>query len=70
MLKLRIVDRIFTRVGASDNLSKGESTFMVEMAEPLLPCLISEEEPLLAQEPDPACQLLERAKKQGWKVLL
>lgn len=26
-------DRIFTRVGASDNLSKGESTFMVEMTE-------------------------------------
>lgn len=28
-----IVDRIFTRIGASDNLSKGESTFMVEMKE-------------------------------------
>lgn len=28
-----IVDRIFTRVGASDNLAKGESTFMVEMQE-------------------------------------
>ncbi len=28
-----IVDRIFTRVGASDNLSKGQSTFMVEMTE-------------------------------------
>lgn len=28
-----IIDRIFTRVGASDNLSKGESTFMVEMTE-------------------------------------
>jgi DNA mismatch repair protein MutS len=28
-----IADRIFTRVGASDNLSKGESTFMVEMNE-------------------------------------
>lgn len=28
-----IMDRIFTRVGASDNLSEGESTFMVEMNE-------------------------------------
>jgi DNA mismatch repair protein MutS len=28
-----IVDKIFTRVGASDNLSRGESTFMVEMTE-------------------------------------
>jgi DNA mismatch repair protein MutS len=28
-----IVDKVFTRVGASDNLSKGESTFMVEMTE-------------------------------------
>ncbi len=28
-----IVDRIFTRVGASDNISMGESTFMVEMNE-------------------------------------
>jgi len=30
---LSIVDRIFTRVGASDNLAKGESTFFVEMTE-------------------------------------
>lgn len=28
-----IVDKIFTRVGASDNISSGESTFMVEMTE-------------------------------------
>jgi DNA mismatch repair protein MutS len=28
-----IVDKVFTRVGASDNLSRGESTFMVEMTE-------------------------------------
>lgn len=28
-----LVDKIFTRVGASDNLSQGESTFMVEMTE-------------------------------------
>lgn len=31
--KVAIVDRIFTRVGASDNLAKGRSTFMVEMTE-------------------------------------
>jgi len=31
--KIGIVDRIFTRVGASDDLSTGQSTFMVEMAE-------------------------------------
>src|SRR3989338_4588273 len=31
--ELGIVDRIFTRVGAHDNLSQGESTFMVEMKE-------------------------------------
>ena len=31
--KIGIVDRIFTRVGAHDNLSQGESTFMVEMKE-------------------------------------
>jgi DNA mismatch repair protein MutS len=30
---LGLVDKVFTRVGASDNLSKGESTFMVEMIE-------------------------------------
>lgn len=28
-----MVDKVFTRVGASDNLSRGESTFMVEMTE-------------------------------------
>ncbi len=28
-----LIDKVFTRVGASDNLSKGESTFMVEMTE-------------------------------------
>lgn len=32
-MKFKIVDRVFTRVGASDNLAKGESTFMVEMTE-------------------------------------
>jgi len=31
--EIGIVDRIFTRVGASDNISSGESTFMVEMIE-------------------------------------
>ena len=30
---ISVVDRIFTRVGASDNLTRGESTFMVEMQE-------------------------------------
>ncbi|MFI3315026.1 MAG: DNA mismatch repair protein MutS [Rikenellaceae bacterium] len=30
---LGITDRVFTRVGASDNISQGESTFMVEMLE-------------------------------------
>lgn len=32
-MKLSLVDRIFTRVGASDDLSRGRSTFMVEMDE-------------------------------------
>ena len=32
-LKMGFVDKIFTRVGASDNISQGESTFMVEMLE-------------------------------------
>ncbi|MBD5246182.1 MAG: DNA mismatch repair protein MutS [Barnesiella sp.] len=31
--RIGVVDKIFTRVGASDNLSQGESTFMVEMTE-------------------------------------
>ena len=31
--KVGIVDRLFTRVGASDNLAEGESTFLVEMQE-------------------------------------
>lgn len=31
--KIGMVDKIFTRVGASDNISSGESTFMVEMNE-------------------------------------
>lgn len=31
--ELPLLDRLFVRVGASDNLSEGESTFMVEMAE-------------------------------------
>ncbi len=31
--RIGMVDRIFTRVGASDNISAGESTFMVEMTE-------------------------------------
>ncbi|PIY11921.1 MAG: DNA mismatch repair protein MutS [Flexibacter sp. CG_4_10_14_3_um_filter_32_15] len=31
--KIGVVDKVFTRVGASDNIAKGESTFMVEMSE-------------------------------------
>ncbi len=31
--RIGLVDKIFTRVGASDNISQGESTFMVEMTE-------------------------------------
>ncbi len=31
--KLSLVDRVFTRIGASDNLARGRSTFMVEMTE-------------------------------------
>jgi DNA mismatch repair protein MutS len=31
--RVGVVDRVFTRVGASDNLGRGQSTFMVEMAE-------------------------------------
>ncbi|HTR68399.1 MAG TPA: DNA mismatch repair protein MutS [Terriglobales bacterium] len=32
-MRLGIVDRVFTRIGASDNLARGRSTFMVEMTE-------------------------------------
>lgn len=32
-VKIGVVDKLFTRVGASDNISMGESTFMVEMNE-------------------------------------
>jgi len=35
-VRMGIVDKIFTRVGASDNISMGESTFMVEMNETAL----------------------------------
>ena len=35
-MKTGIIDKIFTRVGASDNISMGESTFMVEMNEAAL----------------------------------
>ena len=33
LMKFPIIDRIFTRIGASDNLARGRSTFMVEMTE-------------------------------------
>jgi DNA mismatch repair protein MutS len=32
-MRLGVVDRVFTRIGASDNLARGRSTFMVEMTE-------------------------------------
>jgi DNA mismatch repair protein MutS len=32
-VRIGVVDKIFTRIGASDNLARGESTFMVEMIE-------------------------------------
>ena len=32
-MKLSVIDRIFTRIGASDDLARGQSTFMVEMHE-------------------------------------
>jgi DNA mismatch repair protein MutS len=32
-VRLSVVDRVFTRIGASDNLARGRSTFMVEMTE-------------------------------------
>jgi DNA mismatch repair protein MutS len=31
--KIGVVDKIFTRIGASDNLTRGQSTFMIEMTE-------------------------------------
>jgi DNA mismatch repair protein MutS len=33
LANIGIIDKVFTRVGASDNIAKGESTFMVEMTE-------------------------------------
>jgi len=33
LMRFPVVDRIFTRIGASDNLARGRSTFMVEMTE-------------------------------------
>ena len=36
MMKLPLTDRIFTRIGASDHLTRGRSTFMVEMTETAL----------------------------------
>ncbi len=36
--RLALVDRIFTRIGAADNLAEGKSTFLVEMEETALIC--------------------------------
>ncbi|MEZ4657512.1 MAG: hypothetical protein R2911_08070 [Caldilineaceae bacterium] len=33
MAQIGVVDRIFTRIGASDEIHRGQSTFMVEMVE-------------------------------------
>lgn len=45
--KLPILDRIFTRIGAGDNLAEGKSTFLVEMEETALICSSATERSLV-----------------------
>lgn len=45
--KLPILDRIFTRIGAGDNLAQGKSTFLVEMEETALICTQATERSLV-----------------------
>lgn len=45
--KLPILDRIFTRIGAGDNLAEGKSTFLVEMEETALICNLATEKSLV-----------------------
>ncbi len=45
--ELPILDRIFTRIGASDNVASGKSTFLVEMEEAALICLYATENSLV-----------------------
>jgi DNA mismatch repair protein MutS len=51
-VRMGIVDKIFTRVGASDNISMGESTFMVEMNETAILNNISDRSLVLLDEID------------------
>lgn len=45
--RIGVVDRIFTRIGAVDDLSQGQSTFLVEMSETTQCCLSSTERSLI-----------------------
>lgn len=45
--KLPIIDRIFTRIGASDNVAQGKSTFLVEMEETAVICTQATERSLV-----------------------
>ncbi len=46
-VRLSIVDRIFTRIGASDNVAQGKSTFLVEMEETAAICQYATEKSLV-----------------------
>ena len=45
--KLSLVDRIFTRLGASDNLAEGKSTFLIEMEETAIICTLATPQSLI-----------------------